>query len=80
MYNIAVLMNIRDNFVMWRPHTEAKPLPKNGESESSCSSSTSSSSSSVTSDDKRSIAMIREGMPDFRESNHNRIDFTKSYD
>lgn len=24
MYNIAVQMNIRDNFVMWRPNTEVK--------------------------------------------------------
>jgi len=65
MYKIAIEMNKRDNFVMWRPPGEVND--RQSGSDSSISSST-SSSSSASSDDMRTIDIIRDGLPDIRES------------
>ena len=65
MYKIAIEMNKRDNFVMWRPPGEVNDRLSG--SDSSISSST-SSSSSASSDDMRTIDIIRDGLPDIRES------------
>ena len=80
MYNTAIEMNRRDNFVMWRPQGPAREHYPNGQSESSCSSSTSSSSSSVSSDDCRTINMIRNGLQDFRDFKPSQEENKTSYD
>jgi histone arginine demethylase JMJD6 len=67
MYKIAIEMNKRDNFVMWRPAGDVNDRLSGDGSSSSVSSST-SSSSSASSDDMRTIDVIRDGLPDIRES------------
>lgn len=67
MFKIAVEMNKRDNFIMWRPAGDVNDEVSGKGASSSVSSSTSSSSSD-SSDDMRTIDIIRDGLPDIRES------------
>ena len=67
MYKIAIEMNKRDNFVMWRPPGEVNDQ-MSGQGDSSTPSSSTSSSSPDSSDDMRTIDIIRDGLPDLRDS------------
>jgi len=83
LFQLAVAMNKRDNWVMWesRPRLKAarlKPeMTKSESSNTSQSSSTSSDSSDVSSDDEKTIEMIQNAIPDFESFGRNTINKTK---
>jgi len=73
MFQLAVQLNLRDDFIMWVPGVSAASKlrinkePYGESSSSEISSSSSSDSSDVSSDDEQTIHTIRDGCEPFEE-------------
>jgi len=73
LFEKAIQLNLRDNFIMWVPHmskdkkARLSENPYSASESSEISSSSSSSSSSVSSDDEKTIDMIRLGCENYKK-------------